>query len=393
MRKRLIAVVVGLTASALSVGVVATPSGAAPASWEAVAAADGFRLGFFIANFVAVTGEQVVDVAAPAAQAAIDSIGNSTAYAAHPYPGVVVAPNPAYPFIASTSWPRKPEASLDAGAYRLTAHSEEQSSEATAKSGVGGGADSVGFADATARAVRDPATGAMTSESASTIETLAFGSALRLTRIHSEATVIIPPDGVPQRRASMEVGRISIQGEEVRLTEEGFALPGTTIPIERDHPLLQELSRSGIAVEYLKGFQDADGVVAPGIKITVTQELPAFGTGVISYTVGRSSAHARAGVFPEAVPRLTGGTDSGSSGAVPSGEGAVAPPQITAPGPPTEAQTPAGSIPEVAVARPVGQASARSAYIALLIAGVAALLGGQLVRVLGIRLAWKRKGG
>lgn len=364
-------------------------------SFEAVAAADGIRVGVAVRNFLLV--EQLVDVGAPSAQAVLSSIA-SRAFAAYPYPGDVATSNPNFPapLIATSSWPTQPEDSTDAGLYSLTAKSDLSSSSATAAAGVAGTDASLGVTRSAATARLDPATGTLTAEGESALEALRFTTALRIGRVESRARVVTDASGRPQRHSELHVGEIAVGGQRVGLSEKGLVLAGTTVPIPRDHPLAQTLEQHGLSVRYLAGFDDRDGVVAPGIEVSWTREIEGVGIAVVSYTLGRASAHASARsfgglTFPGEIPSAA---TSAPPPPPPAAETApVAPTQVLGSGlqqaPAPAAPAPAVPPAPIAQARPVSQASAESFYLVLVVAGLAALGGGQLVRIFGVRLAWK----
>src|SRR5688572_14937189 len=62
-----------------------SPAGAQSVRYQAGAAADGARLSVTVPGATVV--DQIIDGGGPTAQAAIDSLGGSSALAAQPYPG------------------------------------------------------------------------------------------------------------------------------------------------------------------------------------------------------------------------------------------------------------------------------------------------------------------
>src|SRR5204863_7556828 len=119
-------------------------AGADAIRFSASATADGGRLAFVVPG--ASVSDQIIDGGGPVAQADLDSLGSSRAFASTPYPGelgvigpgivasLINAPQPPpYPFIAQSRHPSTPEQHVEYGQFfRLQARSEETSSSATA---------------------------------------------------------------------------------------------------------------------------------------------------------------------------------------------------------------------------------------------------------------------
>ncbi|MGH9005902.1 MAG: hypothetical protein ACRDYV_22475, partial [Acidimicrobiia bacterium] len=123
-------------------------------AFSAIASASSFRAQFGSPGRFAV--DYYVDAGSPVAQAVVNGLGTSTAFASAPYPGetmvagsgtfagVTGLPNPGnYPFYVATSYPSKTDNSAGVVGYDLKAHSGETSSTATATSGGSGGENAV----------------------------------------------------------------------------------------------------------------------------------------------------------------------------------------------------------------------------------------------------------
>ena len=139
-------------AGVLAVGLTgAGRAGADAIRFSASATADGGRLAFLVPG--ASVSDQIIDGGGPVAQADLDSLGSSRAFASTPYPGelgvigpgivasLINAPQPPpYPFIAQSSHPSTPEQHVEYGQFfKLQARSEETSSSATAVTSDFGG--------------------------------------------------------------------------------------------------------------------------------------------------------------------------------------------------------------------------------------------------------------
>ena len=292
-----------------------SPAGAQSMRYQASAAADGARLSITVPGATVV--DQIIDGGGPTAQAAIDSLGGSSALAAQPYPGelAIIGPGlgasligapqpPAYPFVAASRHPSTPEQSVEPNpGYSLVARSTESASEASARSGS---------ADETAKAFLTQATASVeagpeqiVAEASNRVEALTVGP-LSIASAVSSARVVGKPTGEPERQSSLVVNGIAIAGQAVGFTEAGFVTPGGATPLPSSDPLLQALSSAGVAVTYLHPEATPTGVVAPGVRIDTTQEVPGAGrTATISLTLGRASANAQASTEAVELPADT----------------------------------------------------------------------------------------
>jgi len=398
------------------VGTIAAHGQSEATAFQATASAEGVRIGVAAPNFVLV--DQLVDVGVPVAQSTVDGLGNSKAFASNPYPGelaisgpgtvagVTGLPNPGnYPLYAASSYPTTPEAHFSQPNYDLSAKSAEQSSEAIASAGGSAADSSVGAAKATATSRRAADSGTVSAEAISTADAVNLaGGALRIGAIRATAKVTRRPGAAPARSSSLSVDGVSVGGQSVGFNDKGLVIAGTTTPIPDSSPIAQVLAGANISVRYLKGIADPDGVVSPGLVITQRQQVPQGPTLIVTYVFGRAVAHAS----------LTG-VERVATGALPIAGGAA--PEGVVPSPATAAPTPgagsaasvdnrlstAGAATSGAQSQPTaiastgrtasarlskGGASTASIYVILIIGAVIALGGGQLLRMMGVRMAW-----
>ena len=431
-RARRMAVIVGV--ATLTVPGMST-AGAQSLRYQASAAADGARLSVTVPGATVV--DQIIDGGGSTAQAAVDSLGNSSALAAQPYPGelaiigpglgaslIGAPPPPAYPFVAASRHPSAPEQSVaPSPGYSLVARSTESSSEAAARSGSADETSKVLLTEATATVEASPEQ--IVAEASNRVDALTIGP-LSIASVLSSARVVGKPTGDPARASSLAVNGITIAGQAVGFTDAGFVTPGGATPLPSSDPLLKALSSAGVAVSYLQPETTPTGVVAPGLRIVTTQEVPGAGrTATISLTLGRASAHAQASteavelpadtpVFtsPESVEPDSGSLSAGGLEAGP--PVAIAPPVASTPafdltpvlrsssstegslstdGVPAPAVAPEAGPTAVPEAAPVELAagpaaltriSASTFYPLLLAAGALALAGFQIVRTVGV---------
>ena len=421
--------IVGLT-------VPMSPAGAESLRYQASAGADGARLSVNIPGATVV--DQVIDGGGPTAQAAVSSLGGSSALAAQPYPGelAIIGPGlgasligapqpPAYPFVAASRYPSAPEQSAEPNpGYSLVARSTESASEASARSGSASEASKRFLTQATATVKADPEQ--VVAEASNRVEALTLGP-LSIASAVSSARVVGKPNGDPERASSLVVNGVTIAGQAVGFTDAGFVTPGGATPLPSSDPLLKALSSAGVAVTYLKPETTPTGVVAPGLQIVTTQAVPGR-TATISLTLGRASANAQASTeaveLPADVPvaaspesaepggSFTGREVPGPMAITPptastpafdlmpvlrssSSSAAVPPSTVAVPAPAdTETAAPENGSATISAAAPVELAARPTAlnrisagstfYPLLLAAGALALVGFQIVRTVGV---------
>jgi hypothetical protein len=331
--------------------VVAVRPGPAVAggSFSGLAAADGVQVAMSSKGFLVVDGGSAGQ---PSAQAVVDSLGTSVAYAASPHPtdAALTGPGlaasmgapalPAYPFIAQSSHPTTPKATVEQGPVRLTAESAERSSTGRAGTVPASRDDGTAFgrSEADADVVADPA-GPVASTAVSTVE--AFSAAdgvLRIGRVRSEATVVRDPDGEPKRHSTLDVAQVTVAGQSVGFGEGGLVFPGGPAAVPRN-PVADTLAGAGVTVRYLapSATPDGAGIVSAGVEVQVTREVTGSAPTTVSYVLGRSFAYVGEVTAPDALPD-TGtliDSDAGASDGASAVAGDAA--ALRAPGPATTA--------------------------------------------------------
>jgi hypothetical protein len=264
-------------------------------AFSAIASASSFRVTFGSPGRFAV--DNYVDAGAPVAQAVVNGLGASTAFASAPFPGETVVagsgtfagvtglPNPGnYPFYVATSYPSKTDNSAGVVGYDLKAHSDESSSTATASQGGWSGDNAVLAGRATGTAARDDA-GAVKAQSQSDTRAVAIGDVLRIANATATASVSRAPGAEATRTAGFAATGVSIAGQAVGLGEKGFTLAGTDVPLPDSSPLRKALSERGISVTYLHRTDTPEGVVSPGLMITQTGSPPDGGPATVFQVV------------------------------------------------------------------------------------------------------------
>lgn len=381
------------------------PADAPPTSWAAVAAADGVRVQVVINEFIAVSN--VVDAGGPSAQSVVNALGDSKAYAALPYPGDLVltahglsqGAAPKYPLIAQSD-PTQPKSDVSNGPYHLHAESANDSSSAFAQASPGGGGLAAGATKSAAKSVHDPKSGAVTADAETTADSVSFGGVLSIGRIHSHAQMTATPGAPVKRSSDTEVADINVGGQEVGFTDKGLVLAGTDVPLPPDSTANALLSAAGITVHYLAGSQTPTSTVAPGMSVSMLQNVPGVGETTVTYVFGQATVVAQAnGVATATRPTVTGVGGPTATSAQPASAAAPAAPTTSSVPPPSGpiSTTPSAPAPVTAGATPATPAyalanttgpSSESFYLVIAAGAVVFVAAAQLFRILAVKLTW-----
>ena len=299
-------------------------------AFSAIASASSFRVRFGSPGRFAV--DYYVDAASPVSQAVVNGLGVSSAFASAPYPGETVVagrgtfagvtglPNPGnYPFFVATSYPSKTDNSAGVAGYGLKAHSEETSSTATADSGGWAGDNALLAGRATSNASRDDS-GTVKATSQSDSKAITIGDVLRIANATATASVVRAPGSESVRTADFSATGVSIAGQAVGLSEKGFTVAGTNIPLPDSSPLRAALSERGISVTYLNRIETPDGVTSPGFMISQTGTPPDGGPATVFQVVlGQAVAYVtNSAVAGLPAPSADGATTSSDPSLAPS---------------------------------------------------------------------------
>lgn len=277
-------------------------------SYTGVASADAYRATVEVPGFLIV--EKFVDGGGPSAQAAVDSSGGSSAFAAAPDPGELVVALPGlvsiltgipFPFTApvyvSTQHPTNPADSIDQPGYHIASTSDATKSTASARFGerTTQGVAVESFAESETEVLDD---GTVVATSSSGVGSLRLG-ALEIAGFRSTATVTRKPNEEPVRDVSMEIGRVSIAGVPLTYDSEGLTI-GEQSSGDILGPVLKSvLETAGITLRVLEPVENADGVVAPGLLITTSYFVEQISSdAVFTLALGQASAAATAQAFP-----------------------------------------------------------------------------------------------
>jgi hypothetical protein len=401
LRRRLGLVVALVGTVVLLCGPRPRQAGAAT-SFSAIAAAAGVR--FTITAQNAPLTSTPVDVGGPVAQATLDSLGTSQAFASFPYPGDVVVNLagtvagltggkvhlPDYPFYVSSAYPLHPAASVSHGPYSLATSSQPDAAGASADAGFSGAVSVISLS--TSASVTRGHDGSVTAHSLSTTSPLALG-ALHLGSVTSEATVVFRPDGSTKRESHLTISSITVGPVSIALTDKGLTILNSTTPVPSLAVLNALLAPQHINVAYVAARPIDGGVISAALQIVDTLTLPDVGASSVTYILGQDSATIRGAAFPvDATPTPSHGTPS--SPTFPTAVSGA--PTVAAPAASSAAAVPAQSRVALGTVLPVRRATAVAGagftvfrlYGVLVVAGLAALALGLLVGGKVVRLRW-----
>jgi hypothetical protein len=315
-------------------GAASSDIGSAASSYTA--AADARLVAADVTTAPPILFDPLFDGGASVAQAQIDSLGGTSAFAADPYPSStalgrpgLLASNgfpsgtPPYPLVVNSD-ATKPTDQRQAGTVVLQAQSQQGSSSAKVTDGAAG---------AQSMTIADPTNGTVRARAEAVLSSLQLSSTLTLNGVRSLAEVTKNPSGALQRTASFEVSSLTILGQRVALTGTGLSLLGNDVPLANQNALLASLLRAladrGTTLEFIPPTEVPDGVTSAGLRITTAQTPPPqAASGLqsvkVQVTVGRASAF----VTNAALPSV--GSDVGTAPSAPDGLGAAAPSSLPA---------------------------------------------------------------
>jgi hypothetical protein len=351
-----------------------------------------------------------VDASLPAAQAQVDSLAGSNAWAGAPWSSAVAGniglaglnANDT-PFLAVSSYPATPKVSKSGPGATIDASSDALSSTAQAAAG--------GPASNQASAGKISASGSSSCGNDGTVRALADNAVdlfdvegvLRIGAVRSHARVEIGPTGQRTLDSTMEVVGATVLGQPVAITDRGVVAGGSAIPLP-DDPEAKTLADAGITVRYIAAAKDDQHgqVFAPGLEVVVTRAVQGAGTGPINttYTLGRTYARAATstdqastGVQAAAAPGISQLSEPPSQGAAPAAANAPAAPPALAPTPASSGSAVSTSGRVAAGDRPMAVAMPNASF-----AGVYSTMGAAVLLFvaawliferLGVRIRWR----
>ena len=306
----------------------------ANSQWAVSSRADAMAIEYLNTAAPVFGAEPVIYGTPASAGSLVDSIGQSNAFAAAPYPGDIMvgaADNgngalvgagfpgifQSYPFYVHSEHPIAPDKVQDQSGNRLTAHSEQYMSSSSARSGLITGDTLAALqAQASSRSSADSTTGELTGLADSRLDAFKLTDKLQIGRSIAHAKVDLLPGQPLKKESSFTIGSIVVNGVEMSYGDGGFKLGDQKEQSPGDpKPLFDALKQAGITVEILPATGTDTSIESAGMKITQVLDYKA-GKQRISFIIGRVSASIRGEAKP--VSSLVGGLpDAGPSQAGP----------------------------------------------------------------------------
>jgi hypothetical protein len=330
----------------------------------------------------AILFDPILDGGTSVAQAQLDSLGTSTAFASTPYPSasIVQLPGliagvtngqtsgilPEYPLIANSNYPTKATDRREAGTVVLEAASAAADSRGNATDGAGRGEAEVSY---------DAVTNEVVARAETTIDTVRMSDQLTLNGVHSVATARKKASGDVERSATFDVAALTISGQRVALSQSGLAEPTGVLS-----PLLSALAAQGTTIETFPAAETADGVISAGLRITTTVAPPPSLTSgvnqiIVTYTIGGNAASVANRTFANQPGVTLTGAAANQPGST-AAAGTNASPIVGAPKPAATATPNASSPPSPALTSSIAAISPTisiAAFYPVLIVAAAAL--------------------
>jgi hypothetical protein len=286
--------------------------------------------------------DPLLDPAGGTAQAQVDSIGTSQAFATNLYPSTAVLsvpgliplatggkslPLPDYPLQVSSHYPDVPSSSRGAGTVVLNAGSTARTSTALASDGSTRALSTASFDEASGDAVATADT---------TANSIELGGLITLHGVRCVAEVRKSTSGQLRRTTTFEVASLSILGTQVDLSPGNLAVLGRDVPVGADaNPLLMQLlgmlAQRGVTIEPFSSQVVGDGLIAAGLRVrdvvSAPPQLASEGVErvIATFTVGGNAAS----VSNRALPALPGFSAAPGSRPAPDGSTVVPPASVT----------------------------------------------------------------
>ena len=351
-----IAAVVAVVAGTTGLGVAgwgspprASAELAGDSEWAASARADAMAIEYLNTNAPVFGAEPVIYGTPASAGSVVDSVGQSNAFAAAPYPGDIMvgaADNgngalvgaglpgifSSYPFYVHTEYPIAQDKVQDQSGNRLVAHSDQYQSSSNARSGfITGDFVAALQAQASSRSAVDSTTGELDAIADSRLDAFKLTDKLQIGRSIAHAKVTRTPGQPVKKESSFTLGSIVVNGVEMSYGDGGFKLGDQKEQSPGDpKPLFDALKQAGITVEILPATGTDTSIESAGMKISQVFDYGA-GKQRISFIIGRVSVAIRGEAKPAGNSLLdTLPASSDSAGPGTTSPGSSEPPAVTA---------------------------------------------------------------
>jgi hypothetical protein len=325
--------------------------------WAASARADAMAIEYLNTNAPVFGSEPIIYGTPASAGSLIDSVGQSNAFAAAPYPGDIMvgaADNgngalvgaglpgifQSYPFYVHSEYPIAQDKVQDQSGNRLVAHSEQYMSSSSARSGfITGDFLAALQAQASSRSSVDSATGELDAVADSRMDAFKLTDKLQIGRSIAHAKLTRTPGQPVKKESSFTIGSIVVNGVEMSYGDQGFKFGDQKGQSPGDpKPLFDVLKQAGITIEILPAKTTDTSIDSAGMKITQVFDYKA-GQQRISFIIGRVSAAIRGEAKPVAGDSLLGGLPANGKSSGPDTGPAPAVAESPAPAPVAEAPT------------------------------------------------------
>ena len=223
----------------------------ADSSYTASGQADGF---FLVIKNAAIPLVSAVEGGGPTAQATLDSLDQSNAFAAFPYPGdeetgvpglagsILGLPVPGYPAYVSTAY-GQPAVTKDLTGINLQASSSHTESRATAT--AGGAGVTKAESKVTSALAGD---GSVSTTASADVKGFDFGGVLTVSAMHSTATASRDATGKLTTDSHLSFGQISVPGLALAVPSTLNLCPISQLPIAGIPPIPCPSSVTSIAL-------------------------------------------------------------------------------------------------------------------------------------------------
>ncbi|HVW32100.1 MAG TPA: hypothetical protein VHL53_06140, partial [Acidimicrobiia bacterium] len=300
--------------------------------WGASSRADAMAIEYLNTSAPVFGSEPVIYGTPASAGSLIDSIGQSNAFAAAPYPGDIMvgaADNgngalkmaglpgvfSSYPFYVRSEYPLAPDKVQDQSGNRLVAHSEQYASKSAATSGLITGDFLAALqAQASSSSAVDSTTGQLTAMADSRLDAFKLTDKLQIGKSTAHAKITKLPGQAPVKESSFTLGSIVVNGVEMSYSDQGFKFADQKEQSPGDpKPLFDSLKAAGITVEILPATSTPTSIDSAGMKITQVFDYKS-GKQEIAFIIGRVSASIRGEAKPAAGDDLLGGLPASGPG-------------------------------------------------------------------------------
>ena len=258
-------------------------SGSSRAAENYTATANARLIGIDFTVTPPIAFDQLIDVGVSAAQAQIDSLGTTRAFASSPYPSnsVVLLPGLVAGLSAGATSDLVPEYPLIASTNETTASDHKELGtlvlDAQSTSGSSRGTVTDGATRAIAHTTADD--DLVVARAETTVSSLQLTPLLSLDGIRTTAEARRTPGGDIDLSSSFEVAAITILGQRVALTPKSLSLLGTDVPLGLDlsgvlGQLLVALADQGTTITFIPASRTEDGITAAGLRIDSVFDAP-----------------------------------------------------------------------------------------------------------------------